>query len=368
MSSEPSKLPYLAFDPPLEPLPFELPPEVNAMLEQAEKRFQVAASRQFHFEHRQKEKYGKLFVNGEDYGPMAKEKTHWVVEGLLPMGYLAVLGATSKAGKTCFATALAMAVAKGDPFLGFKTYDGAVLWCAYEESESERYKILQQWPDHPRDLFITHQNPLIDDPDGLNGLEYWLEKTEAMLIVIDPLYGATSAESLSDGRAARRALSGLKELCRKHQCAALVLHHITKDVSVGMVRERFADSNQILATASMDMLMDATDLEDGSRLLKISCRGRGDFANQTLYVKSNGVTNFESVTEQEAACLQPGLLEGRIIQFLADSDGPVTSNEIADHLEALPQSIRNCLTRLQQLKLVDTKGKRGRSLLYILRR
>lgn len=271
--------------------------------EAAEAKFLAAAERRMEFERRGEGTYGTMFQTVGEYGANASRRNPWVVEDLLPEGYLAILGGTSKAGKTCFATALAMAVATGQPFLNRTVQPGGVLWCAYEESEAERLHVLRQWPSHPNRLYITHQKPLIDDEEGLKALRYWTYKTDAKLIVVDPLYGATNAESLADGRVARRVLTGLKDLCVKQHCAALILHHITKDVSAGLVRERFADSNQILATASMDMLMDSADHPGGGRFIKITCRGRGDFANQTLPIRSNGVTDF-SITEVDQAPFQ----------------------------------------------------------------
>ena len=117
--------------------------------------------------------------------------------------------------------------------------------------------------------------------------------------VFDPLYGANSAESLSDGRSARNALQGLKDLCNEEGCTAVVIHHLTKNVGAGLVRERMADSNQILATASMDILMDSKDERDGGRLITLKCRGRGSFANQNWVVRSRSVTEFELVAHGE---------------------------------------------------------------------
>src|SRR5688572_6251399 len=97
-------------------------------------------------------------------------------------------------------------------------------------------------------------------------------------------------------QAARNALQGLKDLCNEENCTAIIIHHLTKNVSAGMVRERMADSNQILATASMDILMDSKETADG-RLLTLKCRGRGSFANQTWVVRSRSVTEYELVSQ-----------------------------------------------------------------------
>src|SRR5579862_5263359 len=56
--------------------------------------------------------YMRMFVDGDTYRSVCWPRASWLVDELLPLGYLVVLGASSKAGKTCFATALAHAVAE----------------------------------------------------------------------------------------------------------------------------------------------------------------------------------------------------------------------------------------------------------------
>jgi len=334
--------------------------------EQAARLRQQLESVRIHKQIMEEVEYDHLFDSGERYRGKCAAKTNWIVEGLLPEGFLAILGATSKAGKTCFATALAMAVSTGQPFLGKNVQQGGVLWCAFEESEAERLHVLNQWPEIPKSFYIGHELPPIDSEEGLASLRIWVRMANAKLIVVDPLYGATAAESLADGRVARRALAGLKEICRQQNCAAIVLHHITKDLSVGLVRERFADSNQILATASMDMLMDSADLPEGGRLLTIACRGRGDFANRTLYVKSSGVTNYELVDKPGPLPTKADRIDERIFTALANSPAGFTAAEMASNLELNLYSVRNRVTRLAQEGRIRSSGKRQNAKIYTL--
>jgi DNA-binding NarL/FixJ family response regulator len=347
------------------PIPFEMTPEQVAAMEEKDRRFIEAAERQMRHEQAGERRYGDMFKSGREYAEHAHRVTRWVVEGLLPEGHLAILGGTSKAGKTCFAHALAMSVATATPFLGMNVIPGAVLWCAFEEAESERLEILRQWPEHPWRFYITHEKPMIDTEEGLSALSYWVSRTDAKLIVIDPLFGATEAEGLNDGRVARRVLSGLKNICRTGRCAALVLHHITKDVSAGMVRERFAESGQLLATASMDMLMDATDLPKGGRMLNISCRGRGDFCNRTLTVRSDGVTHYELMSDLPPPAKIVEHREAAILRVLAQAPAEgMTSVEIAKGLAMNVQTIRNYLTRLSNDGKVCVLPRAGRAVAY----
>src|SRR5262249_38894958 len=57
----------------------------------------------------------------------------WTVEPYLPEGTLALLVAYMKVGKSTFAYHLALAVAKGEPFLNGATKQGGVLILAVEE-------------------------------------------------------------------------------------------------------------------------------------------------------------------------------------------------------------------------------------------
>lgn len=313
-------------------------------------------------------RFGEMFASTSAYLADGGDlDLKWVVEGLLPETYLAVIGATSNGGKSCLVTALAIAVAKGEPFLGMRTAGAAVLWIAYEESRQERGLALKAFETLPENIYVTHQKPYIDERNGLDALRYWVRRTKAKLVVIDPLYASCVAESLSDGRTARAALTGLKDLCNEENCAALVLHHITKDTSAGQSRERFADSNQILATASMDLLMDYTERADGSRRIWLRGRGRGDFANRTWLIDSNGVADYRLVASGAQAKVEEEAKDLSILGILHAAQSPLCAEEIAEQSSQPLGSIRNRLTHLLKDQLVEVVGKGGptkRSALY----
>src|SRR5439155_18507176 len=57
----------------------------------------------------------------------------WLVEGLLPLGGLSLLAAKPKVGKSTLARNLALAVARGEPFLDRAVRPGPVVYLALEE-------------------------------------------------------------------------------------------------------------------------------------------------------------------------------------------------------------------------------------------
>lgn len=179
----------------------------------------------------------------------------WLVEGLIPVGYLVLLAGSPKAGKTCFATALALAVANGVPFAGCPTRQAAVLWIAAEESQTERQVLLEGSPlvEASVPLYTCYQHLPIDDPETISLLYHWVNKTQAGLIVVDPLLGAIQGRSLSDSWSARRSLQPLKDMCRDSGITALVLHHEKSDRIRG--KRAVADNPQLAAVASMSIVL-----------------------------------------------------------------------------------------------------------------
>lgn len=307
-------------------------------------------------------RFGHLFRALPEYLADAGDgEPDWVVEGFLPASFLVVLGGNSKAGKSTFMTALAVAVATGEPFAGMPTGIGAVLWCAYEESETERAMVLRMFDSKPDSLYLTHEKLYIDSAEGLAALRYWVTRTSARLLVIDPLYGANQAESLTDGQTARNVLGGLKELCRETNVCAVVLHHITKNTGAGMVRNRIADSNQILAVASMDLLMDVT-AEDKERRVRVTGHGRGSFSNQTWVFGSSSETDWRLLAKGAEAEVDGAYREAQILAEIGAQ--PMTAEQVAERIGVNLGTVRNTLTTLARAKRVVTVAKEGRANVY----
>lgn len=188
-------------------------------------------------------------------------KPDWVVENLLPAGYLTILAGAPKSGKTCLATAVALAVANGLPFAGRATTQSAVLWLAGEESYQERSAILQSCPiaEETTPLFTCYERLNIDCEDDLMTLDHWRRHTEAKLIVVDPLLGCISGRSLADSWSARKTLRTLKEYCTRNKVACLVLHHQKRAYQRAMAN-RVADNDQLAATASLYWILRSSSM------------------------------------------------------------------------------------------------------------
>jgi len=131
-----------------------------------------------------------------------------------------------------------------------------------------------------------------------------------------------------------------------------------------MTRERFADSNQLLAAASMDVLMDSNDQTDGSREIHLRCRGRGTFANQTWVIRSSQMGEYQVVRHGSDVEKGQESCDQDILEVLITAEEPLTAFHIAEATGLKAKTVQNRLTFLQREGQVTTEGKDGRANLY----
>lgn len=143
-----------------------------------------------------------------------------VVEGVLARGEVRAIVGPPKAGKTCFAASLGATVSRGEAFLGRATQRTNVLYIAAEESPME-------WalgagallPPADRWFRVVFGCPPLDAAEGLLALRATVEFGGVGLVVVDPLWAAVSGDD------PRKAVAGLRRLCREKDVAGLVVHH-----------------------------------------------------------------------------------------------------------------------------------------------
>jgi hypothetical protein len=83
-------------------------------------------------------------------------ESNWLVEGLLPDGGTSLVVAKPKVGKSTLTQNLALAVARGEPFLGRPTTKGPVVYLAIEDKPSELARILRMMGAHEDDCIFFH--------------------------------------------------------------------------------------------------------------------------------------------------------------------------------------------------------------------
>ena len=160
----------------------------------------------------------------------------WLVEGLLRAGWLLVLNARPKVGKSIVAVNLATALANGDAFLNCATSSCAVVYIDLERplETLSRFKTLGALGNP--NIFVPNERVGADLVDTLRDLiRQAKERTNRPVVVfvdtlgdfIKPALRQRKA-SINDYDAIAEILQSLRDLALETGCAFVFIHHLRK--------------------------------------------------------------------------------------------------------------------------------------------
>ena len=157
------------------------------------------------------------------------EHRDFTVADILPAGLTLLVGAP-KVGKSFFVLGLCLAVAKGEPFLGFPTMQGDVLYMSLEDTEDRlQNRLMLLSDDGPESLFFSSQ--IIRTDDGLLGAleQFVTDHPNTRLIVIDTLnYIRPESKSTNMYEKDYSDIAPLHEFTQKHPVSLVLVHHSRK--------------------------------------------------------------------------------------------------------------------------------------------
>ena len=149
----------------------------------------------------------------------------WIWEGILPAGGLSLVAAKPKVGKTTLALQAAVAVSRGDVFLGRKTRQATVVYLALEEHRDEVQKNLSKLGVTDEPLYI-HFGPA--PAKAMEEVEALIKEKGAKFLVIDILQKFCRVRDLNDYAQVTRTLEPLMAIARKIDCHIQMTHHAGK--------------------------------------------------------------------------------------------------------------------------------------------
>jgi len=307
-----------------------------------------------------------LYVVLHDPEFSANEES-WLIKELVPTPSITLLASPPKAGKTVFATALAVAVATGQPFLGHEVAQGPVLWIAGDETRAERRRVLDQipYPDGPYPIPAAVENhspgpraiPLYTCYSGLNITgDFFRQEVSDLcrmlqpkLLVLDPLLTMIARQDLSRDHQARQALEALRNLSKEFELAIFALHHARN-------AQRCANYLPV-ETASNSVWM----LDRAENRVRLDRRGRGDFANGTTFATSPQLGVYH--LDPRAAFAPTGITTEDLVLEVLDHE-PRTARDIARDTELNLSTVRNTLTHLRNRGQAIQTGRVGKQMTY----
>jgi hypothetical protein len=292
---------------------------------------------------------GELFEEPE-------ESEQWLVEGLFPAAGFSVLAAKPKVGKSTLARQLALAVARGEPFLERETTKGSVLYVALEEKRAQvraHFRAMGAGGDESIHIYVASA-----PENAIAWLSHQIELVHPVLVIIDPLFRLARVRDTSayaEGTAAMEPLLGLARTTGAH---VLVTHHTTK---------RGEGSDAILgSTAIFGSVDTAAVLVRSERYRSIATTQRygEDLPETVLAWDPDTRTASLGGTREEAEIDRLGK---EILAYLSDKNEPVTEALIDEQIEGRTGPKKKALRVLVRDKRVTRigEGKRGEPFLYV---
>ncbi len=280
-----------------------------------------------------------------------EEETRWLVEGRLPAGGISVIVAKPKVGKSTLARALALAVAQGEPWLGWETTPGTVFYLALEEKRD-------QVREHFRTMGATGNEPLRiffgPAPQNVVALvEAAAREQQPALIIVDTLQRLVRAHDLNDYAVVIRALEPLLRIARETGAHVALVHHARKGGNT-------PDGDEVLGSTAITGTVDTT------MLLRRSHRCRslrtiqrcGEDLEDTVF-ELDEATQLPRLAGKQAE-FEGGRIEAEILSALAQAAEPITEPELDGHVQVRTEQKRAALRRLVARGAVERLGKGAR--------
>lgn len=175
--------------------------------------------------------HGKLnLISIGDLFAMPPETNNWLVDGLLIAGGTSLFVAKPKVGKSTLVRQLALAVARGEPFLNRNTRPGPVIYLAVEERNSELKTLFTaQGATGKEQIYIQTKSvsEIIED------LKIIVREQKISLVILDTLFKIVQVKDGNDYAAVVKALAPLHDLARETNAHVALIHHAGKGVKDG---------------------------------------------------------------------------------------------------------------------------------------
>lgn len=227
-------------------------------------------------------------VRCEDFIKGVRPSGPAMVEGLLERGGLYGLASKPKCGKTLLGLNLAVAVSKGQPWVGRETRQGRAILFQLEDSERTLKKRLHAMTggSFPRDLWI-HAAPFKLAPETYDAT---VEACRgASLIICDPIIQAGEVQDWNSQAEVRATYDLWRRLARDTDAAVVVAAHHRK--MSGDFGDQMAGSIQAQATVDgiLEMYRDS-HLEKLERKLSFTGRDWADRDDEVIRLDPETLT------------------------------------------------------------------------------
>jgi len=285
-----------------------------------------------------------------------EEEVRWLVADHLPVGGDSLLVAKPKTGKSTLVRALALSVARGEDFLGWKTTKGPVFYLALEEKRAEVKRHFSAMGAVDGDLIYVFCATA--PADGLAQLHEAAQNQKPVLIIVDPLFRFVRVKDANDYASVTNALEPLHALAREIGTHVLAVHHLGKGDRQG--GDAVLGSTAIFASVDTTFIMKRNDKY---RTLQSIQRYGTELEEMTLQYDTEKGTLSAGVARSEADLREA---EKAILDFLATQSEPIEERTIQEAVEGRKGVKSKALRRLIDAQKISRTGigRKGDPYLY----
>ena len=258
-----------------------------------------------------------------------------IIENLLPAGTYLLAGAP-KIGKSFLVLQMAYQVSAGEPFLGFPSRQGTVLYLALEDTYERLQKRLAQMTERDSpDLVLSVLADTLEE-DLLEHLENFLfEYPETVLVIIDTLQRIRGRTPDNGSYAADYdTIAKLKAFSDQRGIALLLVHHTRKEGAED-VFDTISGTNGILGAADGAFVLHKDQHTSGDAILDVVGR---DQPQMRLRLRFDSPHSLWKATEVETEPFKEPpnpLLE--FLSRLVNEENPLWSGTATELVQCLSE-------------------------------
>ena len=156
------------------------------------------------------------------------DPTRWLWDQTLPAAGASVLVSKPKIGKSTFAANLALAIARGLPFLGRNTQQSPVAYLSLDASLPEMIEAFRPFGPRETDPIFIHAGAA--PKEAVADIMQWVKANKARFIIVDIMQRLFRFQNVNDYSEVSNGLEPLTEAAREQNCHVMFLHHAKKDV------------------------------------------------------------------------------------------------------------------------------------------
>ena len=300
---------------------------------------------------------GFRFTNLSDLLAEPPEAVDYVWDRTLPAGGISIQAAKPKVGKSTTARCLALAVARGEEFLGRGTTQGSVIYLALEEKRAEVQAHFNRMGAQEEDIILHFGS---SPEDAIEKLEAAIVEYKPALVIIDPLMRFIRVRDANDYALMTRALDPLLHMARLSGAHVLCVHHAGKSDREG--GDSILGSTALFGTVDTALIMRK---KAAGRTIE-SIQRYGEDIPETvicLDVESGLVSTSGTMEDVEIEAAEERIVE-------AIGDGVLTQAEVRKSVEGRTKYVVAALHNLHNRGVLHREGTgtRGDAYTYSMHR